>query len=172
MAALKPGDLAPDFELPGVVRDRRQKFRLSDYRGNKHVILAFYALDFSPVCSMQMPAYEKDSARYAELDAQVVGISPDSPYCHIAWQRHEVGWLDYPLLSDFYPHGAVAAAYGVRRENPVPLPGISDRATFVVDKDGRIAYADVCELNQIPSTERIFEALRRLCERSGDRVIG
>lgn len=170
MAALKIGDMAPDFELPGVVRDRRQRFRLSDYRGKKNVVLAFYALDFSPVCSMQMPAYEKDMAKFRELDAEVMGISPDSPYSHIAWQKHEVGWLDFPLLSDFYPHGAVAEAYGVSRESPVPLPGISNRAMFVVDKEGRIAYSYVGELNQLPPTEDVFEALRRVNERSG--VIG
>jgi peroxiredoxin len=170
MAVLKIGDMAPDFELPGVIRERRQKFRLSDYRGNKNVVLAFYALDFSPVCSMQIPAYDKELARYIQLDAQIIGISPDSPYCHIAWQRHEVGWLDFPLLSDFFPHGAVAQAYGVKRENPVPLPGISDRAMFVIDKDGRIAYSSVCELNQVPPTEEIFEVLQRLNESTGARV--
>jgi peroxiredoxin len=109
-----------------------------------------------------MPAYQADLPKFAELDAQVVGISPDSPYCHIAWQRHEIDWLDYPLLSDFYPHGAVAASFGVQRDNPVPLPGISERAIVVVDKDGKIAFSRVYELSAVPPNDDIFDALRRL----------
>ncbi len=109
-----------------------------------------------------MPAYQADLAKFAALDAQVVGISPDSPYCHIAWQRHEIDWLDYPLLSDFWPHGEVASRYGVWRENPVPLPGISERAVFVVDKQGKIAFAQVYELSAQPPNEEVFEVLRRL----------
>ncbi len=116
-----------------------------------------------------MPAYQADLPQFAALDAQVVGISPDSPYCHIAWQRHEIDWLDYPLLSDFYPHGEVAARYGVRRENPVPLPGISERAVFVVDKEGRVAFSRVYELGAQPPNEDVFEALRRLKAQSAAR---
>jgi peroxiredoxin len=113
-----------------------------------------------------MPAYQADLPQFAALDAQVVGISPDSPYCHIAWQRHQIDWLDYPLLSDFWPHGEVAAKYGVRRENPVPLPGISERAVFVVDKQGTIAFARVYELSAQPPNEELFEVLRRLNSQS------
>jgi alkyl hydroperoxide reductase subunit AhpC len=91
-----------------------------------------------------------------------VGISSDSPYCHIAWQRHEIDWLDYPLVSDFYPHGAVAESYGVRRENPVPLAGISERAVFVVDKSGLIVFSRVYELSEVPPNEDVFQALQRV----------
>jgi alkyl hydroperoxide reductase subunit AhpC len=109
-----------------------------------------------------MPAYQADRARFAELDAQVVGISPDSVYCHIGWQRHEIDWVDYPLASDFWPHGEVAEKYGVRRLNPVPLPGISERAIFVVDKQGKIAFALVYELSALPSNSDLFEVLQQL----------
>ena len=109
-----------------------------------------------------MPAYQADLAKFAELEAQVVGLSPDSPYCHIAWQRYEIGWLDFPLLSDFYPHGEVAARYGVRREDAVPLPGISNRAVFVVAKDGRIAFTRHYQLSDLPPNEEVFAALRQL----------
>ena len=115
-----------------------------------------------------MPAYQADLPKFAALDAQVVGISPDSPYCHVAWQRHEIDWLDYPLLSDFWPHGKVAAQYGVRRESSVPLPGISERAVFIVDKEGKIAFAEVYELSAQPPNEPLLEALRRLNSRSAD----
>jgi peroxiredoxin len=113
-----------------------------------------------------MPAYQADLPRFAELDAQVVGISPDSPYCHVAWQRHEIDWMDYPLLSDFFPHGGVAGKYGVRRENPVPLPGISERAVFVVDKEGVIAFARVYELSAQPANDEVLEVLRHLSART------
>lgn len=159
---VKVGDIAPDFELNGVLRDHRQKFKLSSYRGSKHVVMAFYPVDFSPACSQQMPAYQAVLPRFTELNAQLVGISPDSAYCHIAWQRHEIGWLDYPLLSDFWPHGEVAETYGVRRENPMPLPGISERAVFVADVDGKIAFAQVYDLGEIPPYDDIFDVLQRL----------
>ena len=113
-----------------------------------------------------MPAYQVDLPKFAELGAQVVGISPDSPYCHIAWQRHVIDWMDYPLLSDFWPHGEVAAKYGVRRENPIPLPGISERAVVVVDKEGKIAFTRIYELSAQPPHEEVFQVLRQLNTRS------
>lgn len=111
-----------------------------------------------------MPAYEADAAKFAELDAQVVGISPDSPYSHIAWQKKEIGRVNYPLLSDFWPHGGVADAYGVLRREGPPLAGISERAIFIVDRDGRIAWSKVYELGQQPPNEDLFVALRRMRE--------
>jgi len=107
-----------------------------------------------------MPAYNADLAKFAELDAQVVGISPDSPYSHIAWQKKEIGRMNYPLLSDFWPHGGVAEAYGVLRREGPPLPGISERAIFIVDKEGRIAFRRVYDLGSQPPNEDLFEALR------------
>ena len=109
-----------------------------------------------------MPAYQAALPKFAELNAQVLGISPDSPYCHIAWQRHEIGWMDFPLLSDFWPHGTAAEKYGVHRENPIPLPGISERAVFVVDMEGKVAFAQVYDLGAIPPNDDIFDVLRRL----------
>jgi peroxiredoxin len=108
-----------------------------------------------------MPAYQADLAKFAALDAQVVGISMDSVYCHISWQEKEIGKLDYPLLSDFYPHGAVALKYEIFREG-APLPGISNRAIYVVDKQGKIAFAKVYELGEQPPNEEVFEVLRKL----------
>src|SRR5512142_327216 len=108
-----------------------------------------------------MPAYQADLPQFAGLDAQVVGISPDSPFCHIAWQKKEIGMLEYPLLCDFWPHGGVAAQYGVLREGP-PLPGISERAVYIVDKAGKIAFVKVYRLDEQPPNDELFEALRRL----------
>jgi peroxiredoxin len=111
-----------------------------------------------------MPAYEADSAQFAELDAQVVGISPDSPYSHIAWQKKEIGRVNYPLLCDFWPHGGVADQYGVLRRQAPPLAGISERAIFIVDKEGKVAWSKVYELGQQPPNEDLFVALRRMRE--------
>lgn len=108
-----------------------------------------------------MPAYQADLAKFAALDAQVVGISMDSLFCHIAWQEKEVGKLEYPLLSDFYPHGAVSQLYGVLRNGP-PVPGICERAIFVVDKQGKIAWAKVYELGEQPPNEEVLAELRKL----------
>ncbi len=108
-----------------------------------------------------MPAYNADLAKFAGLDAQVVGISCDSTFCHIGWQEKEIGLLNYPLASDFYPHAGVAQKYGVMREGP-PLPGISERAIFIVDKQGKIAFAKVYELGEQPPNEEVLAALRKL----------
>ena len=108
-----------------------------------------------------MPAYNADLDRFAGFDAQVVGISSDSIFSHIAWQKRDIGMLNYPLASDFYPHGDVAIKYGVLREGP-PLPGISERAIFVVDKRGKIAMAKVYEIGQQPDNDEVFEVLKKL----------
>jgi peroxiredoxin len=108
-----------------------------------------------------MPAYNADLEKFAGLDAQVVGISCDSTFCHIGWQEKEIGLLNYPLASDFYPHAGVAQKYGVLREGP-PLPGISERAIFIVDKQGKIAFAKVYELGEQPPNEEVLAALRKL----------
>jgi alkyl hydroperoxide reductase subunit AhpC len=108
-----------------------------------------------------MPAYNADLDKFAGYDAQVVGISCDSIPSHIAWQKRDIGLLNYPLASDFYPHGDVAQKYGVLREGD-PIPGISQRAVFVVDKKGKIAMAKQYELGQQPDNEDAFEVLRKL----------
>jgi alkyl hydroperoxide reductase subunit AhpC len=108
-----------------------------------------------------MPAYNADLDRFAGFDAQVVGISSDSIFSHIAWQKRDIGLLNYPLASDFFPHGEVASKYGVLRTG-TPLAGISERAVFVVDKQGKIAMANLYELGQQPDNEDAFRVLRKL----------
>ncbi|ABF43780.1 alkyl hydroperoxide reductase/ Thiol specific antioxidant/ Mal allergen [Candidatus Koribacter versatilis Ellin345] len=108
-----------------------------------------------------MPAYQVELDKFAGYDAQVVGISIDTIYSHMAWQQKETGWMDYPLASDFYPHGAVAQLYGVFREKP-PIPGINERAIFVIDKEGIIRFSKVYDLGQQPPNEEVFEVLEKL----------
>lgn len=108
-----------------------------------------------------MPAYNADLEKFAGFDAQVLGMSVDSIPSHIAWQQKAIGKLNYPLASDFYPHGAVAKKFGVLREGD-PIPGINERAVFIVDKKGKIAFAKVYDLGQQPDNEDCFEVLRKL----------
>ena len=108
-----------------------------------------------------MPAFEADLARFAELDAQVVGINMDSIPSHIAWQKHSIGKLSYPLCSDFYPHGEVVERYGLLREGP-PLPGISNRAVLIVDKDGKVVWKKIYDLPTVPDINEIIVALREM----------
>lgn len=108
-----------------------------------------------------MPAYNEDASKFAALNAQVVGISCDSTFCHIGWQEKEIGLLKYPLCSDFFPHGAVTQKYGVLRSG-APLPGISERAVFVVDKNGKIAFAKIYDLGEQPPNAEVLAALEKL----------
>ena len=108
-----------------------------------------------------MPAYNADLEKFAGFDAQVVGMSVDSIPSHIAWQKKDIGMLNYPLASDFYPHGATAKKFGVLREGD-PIPGINERAVFVIDKQGTIVFAKVYPLDKQPDNEDCFDVLRKL----------
>jgi alkyl hydroperoxide reductase subunit AhpC len=108
-----------------------------------------------------MPAYNADLEKFAGFDAQVLGMSVDSIPSHIAWQKRDIGMLRYPLASDFYPHGATAEKFGVLRSGP-PIPGINDRAVFVIDKQGKIVFAKVYDLGEQPDNEDCFDVLRKL----------
>jgi alkyl hydroperoxide reductase subunit AhpC len=106
-----------------------------------------------------MPAYNADLDRFAGFDAQVVGMSVDSVYSHIAWQKKDIGMMNYPLCADFYPHGHVAKKYDVLREGD-PVPGINERAIFIIDKEGIIQFAKVYRLDEQPMNDELFEALK------------
>ena len=108
-----------------------------------------------------MPAFDSDRERFAALDAQVLDISTDSVLSHIAWQKKELGMMHLPMCSDFYPHGEVTSRFGILREAP-PVAGISERSVFIVDKAGKIAFAKVYPLDQVPNNEELLEALRKI----------
>ena len=160
MALLKVGDVAPDFELPAVVARKQGKFRLSSLRGKNNVLLAFYPLDWSPTCTTEMTGLNTDLHKFEKSGTEVVGVSVDSVYSHVAWQERGIN-SDFTLASDFWPHGDVAKKYGVFRDRD-PLPGISDRAIFIVDKQGRIAFAKVYELGEVPDTDECLAVLEKL----------
>jgi peroxiredoxin len=150
---LKPGEKAPDFELRS---HRGGTVKLSDFRG-KNVVVAFHPLAFTPVCANQMTGYESNLAQFEKAGAAVLGISVDAQPAKAAWAK-TLGPISYDLLSDFHPHGEVAEKYGVYRAKD----GISERAVFVVDRNGRIAWAKVYPIPELPNNQEVLEALQRL----------
>ena len=108
-----------------------------------------------------MPALNALLARFTALDAQVVGISTDSIYCHIAWQEKGIGMMAFPLASDYFPHGETAKRYGVQRLGD-PVPGINERSIFVIDKQGKVVFRKVYELGEQPDGDEILEALQKI----------
>lgn len=150
---LKVGDAAPDFTLP---THNEGELNLAWYQGRKNVILAFYPGDFTPVCSAQIPGYIRLMATFEKYDCQVLGISVDSVACHLAWAK-SMGGLPFPLMSDFFPHGEVAAKYGVLAER-----GYAERVVFLIDKKGIIRLIDRVPLSDLPDNETLLRAVREL----------
>jgi peroxiredoxin (alkyl hydroperoxide reductase subunit C) len=153
MQTLEIGQLAPEFRLKGP---GGAFVSLSDYIGYRNVVLVFFPLAFSPTCSHQLPEIQRLLDRFRELDTEVFGVSADSHYANEAFAR-ALG-LEFPLLSDFKREAM--AAYGVLNARA----GYSGRAVFAIDKQGRLVHRDVSanpgDLSQIPSPERVLEALR------------
>ena len=108
-----------------------------------------------------MPAFDSDREKFAALDTQVLDISVDSIPSHLAWQKKELGTMHLPMCADFYPHGAVTQAYGILRDGP-PVAGISERAAFIVDKSGKVAFAKVYPLDQVPDNQELLAAIRKI----------
>jgi len=108
-----------------------------------------------------MPAFEADLANFAGYDAQVVGISTDSVPCHMAFQK-SLGGVTFPLASDKWPHGEVAKAFGIFPATAAPHLGINERAVFIVDKDGKIAWVKVYDLRDQPDIAEVLDALREI----------
>ncbi len=108
-----------------------------------------------------MPELDARKSEFAALNAQVMDISVDSIPSHIAWREKEIGPVEVPIGSDFYPHAEVTRKFGILREGP-PVAGISERAAFVVDKAGKIAFAKVCPIDQGIDMNEIVQALRKL----------
>jgi peroxiredoxin len=152
--ALRAGEAAPDFEM---TNHRRAAVRLSDFLGKKNVVLAFHPMAFTPVCAGMMTGYEKELARFEAADAVVFGVSTDPQPCKAGWAT-ALGGISFDMLSDFHPHGAVSQRYGVYREED----GISERAVFVIDKQGRIAWSKVYDIPEQPDNAEILAALDSL----------
>jgi peroxiredoxin len=154
---VKVGDLAPDFTLPAV---RGGKITLSQYRGKKNVVISFVPAAWTPVCSDQWPGYNIAKDFFDESNAILLGITVDNIPTLYAWTNQMCmggGTLWFPVLSDFYPHGAVAKKFGILRSD-----GVSERALFVIDKKGIIRYIDVHDINTRPRLEVLVGELQKL----------
>jgi peroxiredoxin len=151
--ALKVGDKAPDFTLPDLSGD---KITLGQFIGKKNVVLSFVPAAWTPVCSQQWPGYNIAKDFFEDANAMLLGITVDNIPTLYAWTS-QMGKLWFPVLSDFWPHGAVAEKYGILRSD-----GASERALFVIDKQGVIRYIDVHDINTMPRLEDLTSELSKL----------
>jgi mycoredoxin-dependent peroxiredoxin len=139
------GDLAPDFTLKD---QNNQEISLAQFKGEKNVLLVFYPLAFSGICSGELCSLRDDLPRFSNDDVQLLTVSVDSVFSHKVWGQQE--GFEFPLLSDFWPHGGVAQSYGVFDENK----GIALRGTFLIDTEGVVRYKVV---NGIPDARNKTE---------------
>ena len=150
---LKVGSLAPNFSLKAV---SGEKISLKQYRGKKNVVISFVPAAWTPVCSDQWPGYNIVQDIFDKHDAVLLGITVDNIPTLFSW-TNQMGKLWFPVLSDFWPHGKVAAKYGILRSD-----GVSERALFVIDKKGIIRYIDVHDINERPPLESLVKELEKL----------
>ena len=150
---VKMGKPAPDFTLKAV---SGEMVSLRQYRGKKNVVISFVPAAWTPVCSDQWPGYNIVKDIFDKHDAILLGITVDNIPTLFSW-TNQMGNLWFPVLSDFWPHGKVAASYGVLRSD-----GVSERALFVIDKKGIIRYIDVHDINKRPLLEDLVKELEKL----------
>jgi peroxiredoxin len=147
-----PGTAAPDFTLHSTPD---QQVSLRDFRGQP-VILAFYPADWSPVCGDQMALYNEILPEFQRYGAELLGVSVDGVWSHLAFAAQRK--LHFPLLADFEPKGAVARRYGVYRD----AEGTTERALFVIDKEGVVRWSYVSPIGVNPGADGILRALEGL----------
>jgi peroxiredoxin len=150
--SLPAGAKAPDFQLPATPD---QTVSLADFRG-RPVILAFYPEDWSPVCSDQMALYQEVLPEFRRFNAELVGISVDGVWCHLAFAKDRN--LHFPLLADFEPKGEVSRAYDAYRATD----GTSERALYVIDGEGVVAWSYLSPVGVNPGADGILRALEGL----------
>ena len=153
---LKKNDIAPAFSLYATPD---QKIKLTDFKG-RNILLAFYPADWSLICSDQMALYNEMLKYFKEYDAQLLGISVDSKWCHLAFSQSRN--LHFPLLSDFGPKGEVAKKYGVYNEDE----GVAERALFVINKQGIIEWSYLSPMAVNPGADGILETLESISLKS------
>ncbi len=160
---LRVGQSAPDFIATAVVDQEFKPIKLSDYRG-KYVVLFFYPLDFTFVCPTEIAAFSDRYPEFDDLNTEILGISVDSEFSHLAWIQTErtqggVGDLNYPLVSDLKKE--ISAAYNVLD----PDAGVALRGLFIIDKEGVIQHATVNNLSfgrNVEETLRVLQAIRHV----------
>jgi mycoredoxin-dependent peroxiredoxin len=150
---IKVGDEAPDFTLKD---QNNEEFTLSEHRGKQAVLIVFYPLAFTGICTGELCVVRDDLSTFENDDVLTVSISVDSVYSHKVFAERE--GYEFPLLADFWPHGAVAQAYGVFNETA----GIANRGTFLVDKDGIVRFAEMNQPGQGRDADEWRAAIKSL----------
>jgi len=151
--AIAVGQSAPDFAL----KDQYDKeVKLSDFAGKRNVVLVFYPLDWSPVCTKEHACLVNDMKKFDSLDAEVLGVSVDSAWSHKAYAE-KMG-IQYSLLADFQPRGATADKYGVFLADK----GIAGRAVVIVGKDGQVAWVKNYDIPVVPDLAEVAAALSQV----------
>ncbi|WP_031507287.1 peroxiredoxin [Streptomyces megasporus] len=148
--AIEVGTKAPEFELRN---QHGETVRLADFKGRKNVVLLFYPFAFTGVCTGELCALRDELPRFVNDDVQLLAVSCDSPFSLRVFADQE--GLDYPLLSDFWPHGNVAREYGVFNEEK----GCAVRGTFIIDKEGVVRWTVI---NAIPDARDLNEYAKAL----------
>lgn len=151
---LAAGRPAPDFALRTTPE---QVVKRSDFLG-RPLIVAFYPADWSPVCSDQMALYQEVLPEFAKYDAQLVGISVDGTWCHLAFAKQRN--IHFPLLADFEPKGQVSRAYNAYQQEE----GVSERALFVIDAAGKVFWSYLSPVGVNPGADGILRALAALAK--------
>lgn len=160
---IQVGQLAPDFDAVAVFDQEFAKVKLSDYQGKKYVVLFFYPLDFTFVCPTEITAFSDSFQKFAELDTEILGVSVDSEFSHLAWLQTEreaggLGDLNYPLISDLKKE--ISAAYNVLTEEGIALRGL-----FIIDQEGIIQHATINNLafgRSVDETLRVLQAIQHV----------
>ena len=156
---IKAGETAPDFEL----EDHNGKpVRLSELKGRK-VLLSFHPLAWTGVCSRQMKSLEKNFGAFKKLDTVAFGVNIDSLPSKKAWAK-DLELKKTQLLSDFWPHGAVAQKYGIFRDKD----GFSERANILLDEEGKVIFSKVYDIGELPDIDEILDLIRRKYEPPGE----
>jgi peroxiredoxin 2/4 len=167
---LRVGQPAPDFAAIAVVDQEFKTIKLSDYYDRKYVVLFFYPLDFTFICPTEVTAFSDRYTEFAALNTEILGISVDSQFCHLAWIQSDrksggVGDLNYPLVSDLKK--SISTAYNVLD----PDAGIALRALFIIDKQGILQYATINNLDfgrSINETLRTLKAIQHTRSHAGE----
>ena len=158
---IQVGQLAPDFEAVAVFDQEFAKVKLSDYLNKKYVVLFFYPLDFTFVCPTEITAFSDSFDKFAELNTEILGVSVDSEFSHLAWLQTErdaggLGNLKYPLVSDLKKE--ISAAYNVLTDEGIALRGL-----FIIDKEGVIQHSTINNLafgRSVDETLRVLQAIQ------------
>ncbi len=147
--AIQVGDDAPDFTLKDQAGN---EVTLSSFRGDTNVVLVFYPFTFSGICTDELCELRDDPSTFKGAGTQVLAVSCNARHAQAAWAERE--GFDFPVLSDFWPHGAVAQAYGVFNDTL----GCANRATFVIDKQGKVAATFATAEITTPRARADYEA--------------